>query len=477
MRLNGVTPNKKIRQIRPIRVQMAFKVKRLHLSHRNSRMRQTPNFPHCHCPALVRPCNFAPLRLCAPASLFLCLILLLSACAAELTPTPPLRVSTSVPTDAPPGTTPSPLPPTVTPMPGSGPGTVRGSVCYPSSVNPPLTLTFETTGGDKAVTLDIPAGQPEFVVNLPPGEYVAYAHTVGTGLRGSYSQAVPCGLTRNCIDHSLRPFSVPPGGEIAGIELCDWYRRPGVLPHPPDATDTTAVSVTTLQNMHLLNAPDLAEPPLQTLPAAVTAPATGRSKDNQWLHIEPPAGEPGWIYAPLTVIQGDPTGLPVLAAGSGPESGPPDQFTPARDRVRLPNSTVGHFRGNLLDAAGEPVNGYSLLLTNGTWSVLTHPSGPSHHYPNYTNGQWDMVLYNPAEGAGWWAITVVRYNCPNFEQGFNAQCKQFTLVSPTEVIRLVRRSHPRRSSNWYSPMPMCGRATGFANGTAIRGYIDRIINC
>jgi hypothetical protein len=85
------------------------------------------------------------------------------------------------------------------------------------------------------------------------------------------------------------------------------------------------------------------------------------------------------------------------------------------------------------------VIGYSVLIDNGTWSVLSHPTGASHHYPDVVDGLWDVVIPNETDAAGWWTLTVVRYECPDFETGFNSQCKQYTPLSETKVVHVI---HP-----------------------------------
>jgi Tol biopolymer transport system component len=53
---------------------------------------------------------------------------------------------------------------------------------------------------------------------------------------GGYTQAVPCGLTAECTDHSLIPVAITPGQITSGADLCDWY-DPRTLPANPNATE------------------------------------------------------------------------------------------------------------------------------------------------------------------------------------------------------------------------------------------------
>jgi hypothetical protein len=112
------------------------------------------------------------------------------------------------------------------------------------------------------------------------------------------------------------------------------------------------------------------------------------------------------------------------------------QFTPSAWHADG-NKGIVHFRGTIRDEGENPVNGYSVLIDNGSWSVLSHPSGASHHYPDKPDGEWDVVIPQVSTGVGWWWLTVVSYDCPDFETEFNAQCKQFTRLSEDIKIKVV----------------------------------------
>ncbi len=118
-------------------------------------------------------------------------------------------------------------------------GTVSGAVCYPSEGIPPLTLYFENTSDQSVASFSHTNGLGVYSVDLDPGTYVAYAYRNGTALAGSYSQAVLCGLTVNCTDHSLVPFTVLAGQETTDIDICDWYGQPGDVPEPPGGLPVT----------------------------------------------------------------------------------------------------------------------------------------------------------------------------------------------------------------------------------------------
>jgi hypothetical protein len=113
------------------------------------------------------------------------------------------------------------------------PGTIEGHVCYPSEYIPEMTVYLHNLVTQTAVEVPIPLNGGNFSQPVPPGEYVAYSWLPDFSGGGSYSQAVPCGLSVNCNDHSLIEFVVSPGATVSGVEICDWYGGPGSIPIPP----------------------------------------------------------------------------------------------------------------------------------------------------------------------------------------------------------------------------------------------------
>ena len=112
-------------------------------------------------------------------------------------------------------------------------GTAEGYVCFPSEYLPAMYLYFENVDTLEVTKLPIPENQGNFSAPLPPGTYTAYAWLTDFTGGGTYSQAVPCGLSVDCTDHSLLPFEVIAGQAAVGIEVCDWYGGPQDVPLPP----------------------------------------------------------------------------------------------------------------------------------------------------------------------------------------------------------------------------------------------------
>jgi hypothetical protein len=119
---------------------------------------------------------------------------------------------------------------------------VSGKLCFPSEVIPPLTLYFQNTASQATSQLATTQNQTTYTIDLPPGEYIAYAWLPDATMGGAYSPAVPCGLSVECTDHRPLPFQVEAGQTTAGIDICDWYGQPGEVPAPPDSAQVPATS-------------------------------------------------------------------------------------------------------------------------------------------------------------------------------------------------------------------------------------------
>jgi len=113
-------------------------------------------------------------------------------------------------------------------------GTVKGTVCYPAEYIPAMIVYLKNKETSKIYSLDIEENQKPFKFKkIPAGDYIAFAYTVQEDLtdakekstitNGGYTHAVPCGLTVECIDHSLLVFKVQNGKTTKGIKICDWF--------------------------------------------------------------------------------------------------------------------------------------------------------------------------------------------------------------------------------------------------------------
>lgn len=235
--------------------------------------------------------------------------------------------------------------------------------------------------------------------------------------------------------------------------------QPTPTPPPPTPAEPTAtptpegVTVTVLQNMNVRSGPGTNYPVVGAGTAGQTTKVLGRNDDGTWLQVEYPSDSGvGWVFGELVQVTGDPQGVAVAQAPPPPPPTatpvptevPPTpvpekkyQFTPSGWHASG-NPGIVHFKGRIKDEQGNLVNGYSVLVDNWSWGVLSHPSGASNHYPEKGDGEWDVVIPEKTlgSGVGWWYLTVVRYDCPDFFARFDAQCKQFTRLSEDIKIQV-----------------------------------------
>jgi hypothetical protein len=118
--------------------------------------------------------------------------------------------------------------------PQSVPGSLSGGLSYPSEGIPPLRVVAFHLESGQFFYLDTVQNQAGYTIEgLPPGSYQVVAYYGEYGLAGGYTQAVPCGLSANCSDHSLIVVQVLSGQETTGVDLMDWYAPEGSYPPNP----------------------------------------------------------------------------------------------------------------------------------------------------------------------------------------------------------------------------------------------------
>src|SRR4030067_137055 len=84
-------------------------------------------------------------------------------------------------------------------------GIAAGKICYPSEFIPAMTAYFTNITNGEYTELQISENQSDYQIDLVPGRYIAFAYPeAGNG--GSYSRAVPCGLSAECSDHTTLAF-------------------------------------------------------------------------------------------------------------------------------------------------------------------------------------------------------------------------------------------------------------------------------
>jgi hypothetical protein len=111
-------------------------------------------------------------------------------------------------------------------------GSISGNLSYPSEFIPGMLVVAYRMGTTEFYSISTADSQGAYQIdNLPAGTYhvVAYYESLSAG----YSQAVPCGLSVNCVDHSLIDVVVTAGSVASGINPMDWYAPTGSFPSKP----------------------------------------------------------------------------------------------------------------------------------------------------------------------------------------------------------------------------------------------------
>jgi len=109
-------------------------------------------------------------------------------------------------------------------------GTVNGKICYPGEHVPAMTVYLRNNISSQLFELPTLENQTSYSMQLPPGDYYAYAWVPLYQVGGLYSRAVVCGLKAGCEDHSPQSFTIAAGSTREGIDICDWVIPPDKLP-------------------------------------------------------------------------------------------------------------------------------------------------------------------------------------------------------------------------------------------------------
>ena len=121
----------------------------------------------------------------------------------------------------------------------SGTGTITGELGYPSEYIPPLRVVAFDVYSEDYYYVDTQLNQETYeITGLPAGTYhvMAYVREEGPGISAGYSQAVPCGLSVDCNDHSLIDVMVYPGEVTEAVDPIDYYAQPEEVDWPEDPT-------------------------------------------------------------------------------------------------------------------------------------------------------------------------------------------------------------------------------------------------
>jgi len=122
----------------------------------------------------------------------------------------------------------------------TGNGGLAGKIQYPASGIPAMRIVAFRVGNlSEYYSIITQPGQSYYEMSLPPGQYYIVGYTIAGngfpgGLAGGYTQAVVCGMTVNCTNHSLVPVQVSSLVVlIADANIYDWYAPDGTFPPNP----------------------------------------------------------------------------------------------------------------------------------------------------------------------------------------------------------------------------------------------------
>ncbi len=162
------------------------------------------------------------------------------------TQAPPEATTTIEPTASATETPTSTYTPEPTSTPGAGPvggptsstpgepGTITGALGYPSEVIPRLKVYAWDRDSGQWRYIVTNQNDSTYAIQVPPGKYIVFAYlNDGGDIAGGYTNAVLCGLSAACTDHTLYVVTVGSGQQVSGVNVTDWYGPPGSIPQPP----------------------------------------------------------------------------------------------------------------------------------------------------------------------------------------------------------------------------------------------------
>jgi len=143
-----------------------------------------------------------------------------------------------------------------------------------------------------------------------------------------------------------------------------------------------------------------------------------------------PTRKPTQKPAPAPAKQ--PTATPAPAK-KGPSVDMSRQFQPKGSYAGT-NAGLTRFMGKITDRSGNPVNGFFLYFTCGSFHVMSFPSGPSSVAPNWAPGWYDQYVASKELECDW-TMQVVMYKCGNW---FNSECTTFDVLAPQDYFRTTK---------------------------------------
>jgi hypothetical protein len=111
---------------------------------------------------------------------------------------------------------------------GAAAGTIEGAVTFPSPRVPSMTVYASDLDTLRVRTAQLPRGQTNFSLEVPPGRYLVFLAPNEPGapdIYGAYTQFSQCAShdAGACEDHALLPVTVSARIPRAAVTIDDWY--------------------------------------------------------------------------------------------------------------------------------------------------------------------------------------------------------------------------------------------------------------
>ncbi|HSH05410.1 MAG TPA: NBR1-Ig-like domain-containing protein, partial [Anaerolineae bacterium] len=127
----------------------------------------------------------------------------------------------------------APTPETPPTVPAPTYGRITGFINYPNGTYTDLEIFILNVNTGFYHQYTTTADWGSYWQEVDPGTYVIFGRVAGDSTQAvAYTNAVACGLTPNCTDHTLRQITVEAGDVFTGLNLADWQVNGATLPWP-----------------------------------------------------------------------------------------------------------------------------------------------------------------------------------------------------------------------------------------------------
>jgi len=137
---------------------------------------------------------------------------------------------------------------------------------------------------------------------------------------------------------------------------------------------------------------------------------------------------------------------PTATPAPPPTAAPQFRFQP-KGSYAGKNDGLTRFMGHITDRAGNPVNGFFLYFTCGSFHKVCFPTGPSPVAPDWAPGWYDQYIASKELDCDW-TMQVVMYKCPGWPPVFNSDCDQVEALAPPDYFHTYD-DHTVVTADWW----------------------------